>query len=153
VSVTGGSRLASVSALALLAIREFQRWRSPLKGYCCAFSILHGGPGCSGFAADAIAEHGLPGAIGPIRRRFRECRAAAVALFAEPRAARPEGHRPRAVFDQLFRYAVFAPGLARGGYSLSVCVLGALRVVRFCARSEDGFANGSVRCCAPIVQA
>ena len=72
----------SVNA-ALLAIRVYQRWISPYKGFRCAHSVLHGGPGCSGYAAEAIRDRGLLGAIRPIRQRFRDCRAAFVTLMAE----------------------------------------------------------------------
>ena len=71
------------SRLALLAIRGYQRWLSPIKGFRCAHAVHHGGPGCSGYAMQAISEHGLFGALGAIRRRFRACQAALGVLKSE----------------------------------------------------------------------
>lgn len=68
---------------ALLAIGGYQRWLSPRKGWGCAYRLAHGGPGCSGFAKEAIAEAGLIGAWPAIRHRFRDCHAAALRLGAE----------------------------------------------------------------------
>lgn len=71
-----------LAALALLAIRGYQRWLSPLKGFRCAHAVLHGGPGCSGYVASAIRARGLWGAAGAIRQRFQECRAAYAVLHS-----------------------------------------------------------------------
>ena len=60
--------------LALVAIGGYQRHLSPRKGYACAWRIAHGGPGCSGFAKQAIRDHGLFAALPIIRRRLSACR-------------------------------------------------------------------------------
>ena len=71
-----------VSELALGAIWGYQRFLSPRKGFRCAYSVLHGGTGCSGFAKYAIRDHGFWGAIPEIRQRFRDCRDASRTLRA-----------------------------------------------------------------------
>jgi putative component of membrane protein insertase Oxa1/YidC/SpoIIIJ protein YidD len=76
VGIVAADRYGPASRLALLAIRGYQRWLSPYKGFRCAHAVLHGGPGCSGYAAEVIHARGLVDAVGPIRQRFRDCRAA-----------------------------------------------------------------------------
>lgn len=71
-----------LSRAALLGIHAYQRWLSPRKGYRCAYSVRHGGTGCSGYAKAAIRENGLLAAIPLVRARFADCRAA----FAEIRS-------------------------------------------------------------------
>ena len=75
-----------LSATALAAIRGYQRYLSPIKGYSCAYRLVHGGTGCSGFAKAEIAEHGLILALPAIRRRLKDCQAAARKL---PRPKKP----------------------------------------------------------------
>lgn len=67
----------------LALIDGYQRHISPRKGFCCAYRVRHGGPGCSGFAKRAIAELGLWRALPQIRQRFADCKAAALAFSAE----------------------------------------------------------------------
>ena len=74
--------LAAEIVLGLIGV--YQRWVSPRKGFRCAHAVLHGGPGCSGFAKQAIVDHGLWQAIGLTRQRFRDCRAAMLAMAAQP---------------------------------------------------------------------
>lgn len=71
------------SNVALLGIYGYQRWLSPRKGYRCAYSVRHGGTGCSGFAKHAIRDHGFVSALPMIRTRFADCKAAALAFSAE----------------------------------------------------------------------
>ncbi len=71
-----------LSKLALGAIWGYQRYLSPRKGFRCAYSLHHGGTGCSGFAKHAIRDKGLWQAAPAIRQRLRDCRAA----YAEIRA-------------------------------------------------------------------
>lgn len=70
------------SKMALGAIWGYQQYISPHKGFRCAYSVRHGGTGCSGYAKHAIRDHGLWRAIPAIRRRLAECRVA----YAEMRA-------------------------------------------------------------------
>ncbi|WP_299194946.1 membrane protein insertion efficiency factor YidD [uncultured Litoreibacter sp.] len=64
------------SKLALGAIWGYQQYVSPRKGFRCAYSVHHGGTGCSGYAKYAIRDHGLWRAIPIIRQRLRDCKAA-----------------------------------------------------------------------------
>lgn len=69
--------------LALLLIAAYQRWISPRKGFRCAHSVLHGGTGCSGYAKQALREHGFWSALGLVRQRLRDCRSALGELVAQ----------------------------------------------------------------------
>jgi putative component of membrane protein insertase Oxa1/YidC/SpoIIIJ protein YidD len=73
--------VGAIAARALIwAINQYQRYISPRKGFVCAHRVLHSGDSCSDAVKRAAAEHGVSGAWGMSRRRFRECRAAAHAL-------------------------------------------------------------------------
>ncbi|WP_179379534.1 membrane protein insertion efficiency factor YidD [Jannaschia marina] len=61
------------SRAALVGIDFYQRHVSPRKGYRCAYSVHHGGTGCSGYAKHAIRDHGLWRAIPLVHQRFRDC--------------------------------------------------------------------------------
>ncbi|MEL6585666.1 MAG: membrane protein insertion efficiency factor YidD [Pseudomonadota bacterium] len=69
-----------LSRIALGGICAYQRYLSPRKGFRCAYSVAHGGTGCSGYAKFAIRDHGFWCALPLIRQRFRACQAAYVAL-------------------------------------------------------------------------
>ncbi|MHA6265052.1 membrane protein insertion efficiency factor YidD [Arenibacterium sp. CAU 1754] len=84
-----------LSRAALYSIALYQRWISPRKGYRCAYSVAHGGTGCSGFAKGAIREHGLWAAMPIIRGRFRDCRAAYDAMCDARRDKKNEGDQRR----------------------------------------------------------
>ena len=71
-----------LSKMALGAIWGYQQFISPRKGFRCAYSVRHGGTGCSGYAKFAIRDHGFWTAIPIIRQRLRDCREA----YAEIRA-------------------------------------------------------------------
>jgi putative component of membrane protein insertase Oxa1/YidC/SpoIIIJ protein YidD len=78
---------AFATRLAAAAIRGYQRWISPYKGFRCAHRVLHHGRSCSQFALDAILARGLLPALPTIREQFRQCRAAAVRLRQQRRPA------------------------------------------------------------------
>lgn len=63
--------------LATRAIRGYQRWISPYKGFVCAHRKLYGGCSCSEFARLAILKRGLSAALPDILRQFADCRVAA----------------------------------------------------------------------------
>ncbi len=65
---------------ALGGIWVYQNYLSPRKGFRCAYAVQHGGTGCSGFAKHAIRDYGLWAAIPQVRQRFRDCKAASLAL-------------------------------------------------------------------------
>lgn len=71
--------------LALIGV--YQRRISPRKGWRCAHSALHAGPGCSGFARQMLELNGWRVAAPLVRARFRECKAAAHQLRAARIAA------------------------------------------------------------------
>lgn len=68
------------SKMALGGIWAYQQYISPKKGFRCAYSVTHGGTGCSGFVKHAIRDDGLWRALPAIRQRFRDCRTAYVAM-------------------------------------------------------------------------
>ena len=72
---------------AVAAIRGYQRWISPYKGFPCAHRVLHRGPSCSQFALDVIQARGVLPALPAIREQFRQCRAAAIVLRQQRRLA------------------------------------------------------------------
>ncbi len=82
------------SKAALAAIYVYQHKISPHKGYRCAYSVLHGGTGCSGFAKAAIKEHGIFAAISQIRARFEDCKRAN-ALLRQKQSERDEADKKR----------------------------------------------------------
>jgi putative component of membrane protein insertase Oxa1/YidC/SpoIIIJ protein YidD len=60
-----------------LAIRAYQQQISPHKGYRCAYSVTHGGPGCSGAVLSILEEDGLLRGWRLIKQRFHDCEGAA----------------------------------------------------------------------------
>ena len=77
-----------LSNASLWAIAAYQNWISPYKGFRCAYSVLHGGTGCSGYAKGQIKTLGLLLALPKIRARFQACRAAMASLQKKRRKAR-----------------------------------------------------------------
>ncbi|MEO0749065.1 MAG: membrane protein insertion efficiency factor YidD [Pseudomonadota bacterium] len=100
-----------LSRFALFAIFIYQRWLSPHKGFRCAYSVLHGGTGCSGFVKACIREHGVWRAIPMARGRFRQCTAAYTIL-------RARSHKDRDKEDRCSRYDCTA------GCDYSICCKG-----------------------------
>lgn len=58
---------------ALLAIRAYQRYLSPLKGYVCAYRVLTGRDSCSAYGYLVIERFGLLRGLALLRRRTRAC--------------------------------------------------------------------------------
>ena len=71
---------------AAAAIRAYQRWISPYKGFRCAHRVLHGGHSCSEYARLAVLQHGVAGAWPGVRQQFRACHRAFRALREQRRA-------------------------------------------------------------------
>lgn len=67
---------------ALAGIWVYQNYFSKRKGFRCAYSVVHGGTGCSGYAKFAIRDHGFWQAIPKIRRRFADCKDAHLEMQA-----------------------------------------------------------------------
>jgi putative component of membrane protein insertase Oxa1/YidC/SpoIIIJ protein YidD len=62
--------------LAVTAIRGYQKFISPHKGFSCAHRVLYGCESCSQYFKQVIAEEGILTAIANAKGRFQECRAA-----------------------------------------------------------------------------
>jgi len=58
-------------------IRLYQTQLSPRKGFRCAYSLEHGGPGCSGAVLEILETKGLILGMPSIRNRFQQCSVAA----------------------------------------------------------------------------
>lgn len=63
----------ALRTLALAAIRAYQRWLSPHKGFACAWRVHTGGPSCSALGARAIRRHGLFTGLGLLDQRLGRC--------------------------------------------------------------------------------
>lgn len=62
-----------MTALALWAIRFYQRVISPRKGFRCAYAAYTGNASCSALGYRAIRRHGLAGGITLLNRRLHKC--------------------------------------------------------------------------------
>lgn len=81
-------------ALALWAIRVYQRLISPNKGFSCAYRVYTGHVGCSELGYRAIRRFGVLEGIGVLNIRLDKCSQA----HAHMRAARPTMLRGQAGF-------------------------------------------------------
>lgn len=61
------------TALALAAVRVYQRWVSPYKGFACAHRVHRGGPGCSAVGARLLRRYGVWNGWPLLRQRLRAC--------------------------------------------------------------------------------
>nr|WP_229416575.1 membrane protein insertion efficiency factor YidD [Massilia sp. PDC64] len=61
------------AALALAAIRCYQRFVSPYKGFSCALRVATGGASCSAYGHAVIARFGLVRGLGLLQRRLELC--------------------------------------------------------------------------------
>ena len=59
--------------LALAAIRAYQRWLSPLKGFSCALRVWSGAESCSAYGYRVIERFGLRCGLGLLDRRLALC--------------------------------------------------------------------------------
>lgn len=59
--------------LALKAIKFYQKFISPYKGFNCAHRVATGEVGCSGYGKKVIARFGLMKGIKLLNRRFYDC--------------------------------------------------------------------------------
>lgn len=65
--------MKAATALALAAIRFYQRFISPHKGYSCALRAATGGASCSAYGHAVIARFGLGRGLGLLQRRLELC--------------------------------------------------------------------------------
>lgn len=59
--------------VALLAIRAYQRYISPRKGFCCAYRVHTGHASCSNLGYRAIRMHGIAIGLALLQHRTRLC--------------------------------------------------------------------------------
>lgn len=59
--------------LALAAIRAYQRYISPYKGFRCAYSVHTGGASCSAFGYRVVRRYGVVAGLTLLRRRTQHC--------------------------------------------------------------------------------
>jgi putative component of membrane protein insertase Oxa1/YidC/SpoIIIJ protein YidD len=83
--------------IALAAIRGYQRWISPHKGYCCALRAVTGGDSCSAYGYQVIERFGLRRGLGLLDRRLALCghvhgRNAPAAPVRNPWRHKEQGH-------------------------------------------------------------
>jgi putative component of membrane protein insertase Oxa1/YidC/SpoIIIJ protein YidD len=62
-----------LQSMALTAIRAYQRWLSPHKGFACAFRVHTGRDSCSAYGYRVIKRYGLPAGLALLRRRLAGC--------------------------------------------------------------------------------
>jgi putative component of membrane protein insertase Oxa1/YidC/SpoIIIJ protein YidD len=62
--------MKAAAALALAAIRFYQRHISPHKGFSCALRVATGGASCSAYGYAVIARFGLVRGLGLLQRRL-----------------------------------------------------------------------------------
>lgn len=65
--------MKAADALALAAIRFYQRRISPHKGFSCALRVVTGGASCSAYGYAVIARFGLLRGLGLLQRRLELC--------------------------------------------------------------------------------
>jgi putative component of membrane protein insertase Oxa1/YidC/SpoIIIJ protein YidD len=90
------------SRIALAAIRGYQRWISPHKGFCCALRAATGGDSCSAYGYDVIARFGLRRGLGLLGRRMQLCghvHRSRAPLRPVPAARNPWRHREQGHCD------------------------------------------------------
>lgn len=77
----------------LLAVRGYQCYVSPHKGYACAHRVLHGGPSCSEYFRQAVKRHGSFTALTLLEKRFADCHDAnrQLRLNRKSRMSLPQG--------------------------------------------------------------
>ena len=63
-----------LALMALLAVRLYQRFVSPHKGFACAHGVLTGELSCSDAAADALSRLTFSKAVLEIHHQFNKCR-------------------------------------------------------------------------------
>jgi putative component of membrane protein insertase Oxa1/YidC/SpoIIIJ protein YidD len=92
--------------IALAAIRGYQRWISPHKGYCCALRAVTGGDSCSAYGYQVIERFGLRRGLGLLDRRLELCghvhgrtAPAAQAVRPAPAMRNPWRHKEQGLCD------------------------------------------------------
>jgi putative component of membrane protein insertase Oxa1/YidC/SpoIIIJ protein YidD len=72
------------------AIRDYQRYISPHKGFSCAHRKLHGEASCSGYFRESVANEGLSKSLQLFPDRLAECKEAYLILQSQKLASQKE---------------------------------------------------------------
>jgi len=125
-----------VKRLALAAIRAYQHWLSPLKGFSCAFRAWSGAESCSAYGYRVIERFGLRLGLGLLDRRLSLCghvhrSGVAARGTARPPVRLPLRHRQRGHCDLPcdagccdFDHGACVSQVLNGGCTSSDCVWG-----------------------------
>lgn len=85
--------------LALAAIRGYQRWLSPFKGFSCAFRVFTGTDSCSAYGYRVIERFGLRRGLGLLDRRLALCGHVHSRMRPPPAPPHPLRHRQQGFCD------------------------------------------------------
>lgn len=69
-----------INNLAIVVIEYYQKYISPHKGYCCAYSYYTGKPSCSEFTKQCIQKYGIIKTIPLFSKQIEKCK---IVYFAE----------------------------------------------------------------------
>jgi putative component of membrane protein insertase Oxa1/YidC/SpoIIIJ protein YidD len=72
-----------LNQIAIKAIRLYQQYLSPRKGYCCAHNVLHQNGSCSSWAIEVIETKGALAMVSQFGSRMAECNEASKVLSAK----------------------------------------------------------------------
>lgn len=79
-----------IDQVTIKGIRDYQKYVSPHKGFCCAYRKLHGTESCSEFLRQAVQVQGLVAAIPLFQERLAACKQAHLTLQAQAQAEEEE---------------------------------------------------------------
>ena len=88
-----------MKALALAAIRFYQRYISPRKGFCCAYAAYTSDASCSALGHRAIRRFGLCNGIKVLDQRLARCGAASAMLARAAQRRVPHQRRQAGFLD------------------------------------------------------
>jgi putative component of membrane protein insertase Oxa1/YidC/SpoIIIJ protein YidD len=78
---------SSVDRVVMRGVRDYQKYVSPYKGFCCAYRKLHGSESCSEFFRQTVQIQGLAAAIPLFQERLAACKQAHLTLKVRAQAA------------------------------------------------------------------
>lgn len=83
---TSAAIVGHMKSIALLAIRGYQRFISPYKGFRCAYGLHTGRCTCSGLGYRAIRRYGVVDGVSVLRERLFRCGQVHRAHYIKPHA-------------------------------------------------------------------
>jgi putative component of membrane protein insertase Oxa1/YidC/SpoIIIJ protein YidD len=83
------------------AIRDYQLYISPHKGFSCAYRKLHGGSSCSGYFREIVATEGLTKSLYLFPNRLTEWKEAFLILQSQQSTSSKEGKKKYDCCDML----------------------------------------------------